>query len=154
MKRFVIISLTLILLSVPSMSLGLKGEKEVIYNLVSDHYKGINEGRSEDIMELYTEDIILMPPYSPEMIGKENVKPFSKNTHNNVAFDFNYKVEEIIITGDWAFARSTVRGFLISKNKKAAILDQMKAIHILQKQKNGSWKIARFIFNPSTPPNK
>jgi ketosteroid isomerase-like protein len=86
----------------------------------------------------------------PEVSGKDKARIFSEATHKDVDFDFSYRVDEIILSGDFAFVRSTVQGFLAPKSMNIAVLEQMKAIHMLKKEE-GVWKVYRFMFNSNVP---
>lgn len=126
-------------------------ERDAVYQVIADYFKAINAGNQEEILKLYTEDAVVMVPFAPSRIGKSTIEAESKGTYKIIDFDINFIVDEIIISGDWAFARSRTDGRVIVKTTGDTMVDKGKSIHILHKQSDGSWKIARYMFNTSKP---
>ena len=126
-------------------------DEEEIRSMVATYLQLVNEGNAEEILKLYTDDAVAMIPFGPSLEGKDALRKESFGTHQEVKFDLAYDIKEVVVSGDWAFARTTVDGILTLKAIEASALDKMKMIQIFNKQDDGSWKIARFIFNPSTP---
>ena len=64
---------------------------------------------------------------------------------------FSLSVDEVQATGDWAFERGRYEITLAPKAGDAPMDDTGKYITIYQRQSNGSWKIARDIWNSDQP---
>ena len=82
----------------------------------------------------------------PAIIGKEAIR---KRNQYMLEIDYNvtYPTEEVKVFGDWAMRRGTLKGTW--KPKEEGKLGQVnnKALQILHKQPDGSWKITHNIFN-------
>ena len=56
------------------------------------------------------------------------------------------------MVGDWAFERANYTFRLTPVAGGAAMQENTKNLRILQRQPDGSWKIAREIWNSDNPP--
>jgi ketosteroid isomerase-like protein len=92
----------------------------------------------------FTDDAVWMPPDQPPLIGKDawwswigggwDQSTLQQHTTNH---------KEIVIAGDWAFEWHT------ETQVGEGWQHNSKGIWILQRQNDGSWKIARYCFNGS-----
>jgi ketosteroid isomerase-like protein len=62
------------------------------------------------------------------------------------------KIEEVRVAGDWAFSRGTYAFTVIPKAEGEIEKGDGKYLSILEKQDDGSWKLARDCFNLNEPP--
>jgi ketosteroid isomerase-like protein len=99
-------------------------------------------------LALYTEDAIELPPNQAAVQGKaaiqswmEGFPPFS-----------NFQVQSLEIggQGDLAYDRGTY-SMTMTPPGAAPIEDRGKYLTICRKQADGSWKIARLIYNSDLP---
>ena len=56
-------------------------------------------------------------------------------------------MDEVEIWGDWAYARTTITGTATPYGDGNPIQIDMKALQILRRQPDGSWKVSRYINN-------
>ncbi len=68
----------------------------------------------------------------------------------SVTFDL-YETDEIEVAGDLTYERYTGRWTVTPKDGSDAVEQAFKGIHILRRQTDGSWKIARDIWNSDEP---
>lgn len=61
-------------------------------------------------------------------------------------------VDEIIVFGDWALERHHEMSVYLPADGSDPVTSYNKGIHILQRQSDDSWRIARYIWNPDPPP--
>ena len=92
----------------------------------------------------FTDDAVWMPPDQPPLIGKEAWWSWiGGGWDQSTIQQLTVNHEEIVIAGDWAFEWHTEtqvgEGWQVN----------FKGIWILQRQDDGSWKIARYSFNQS-----
>ena len=99
-------------------------------------------------LALYTEDAIELPPNQAAVQGKAAIQackeafpPFS---------NFQEQSLEIEGQGDLAYDRGTY-SMTVTPPGAAPIEDRGKYLTILRKQADGSWKVARFMFNSDRP---
>jgi ketosteroid isomerase-like protein len=99
-------------------------------------------------LALYTEDAIELPPNQAAVQGKAAIQackeafpPFS---------NFQEQSLEIEGQGDLAYDRGTY-SMTVTPPGAAPIEDRGKYLTILRKQADGSWKVARAMFNSDLP---
>jgi len=99
-------------------------------------------------VSMHTEDAVLMIPGMPEVIGSKKIHSFVLDFFQDYKFEFpEWKSEEIVVAGDWAFHRFSGIAVIIPKNGDDSIRLDRKYLDIYRKQPNGEWKVARHIFN-------
>ena len=122
-----------------------------INSVVEQWQSGTNSGNAAGVAATSTRDAVLMPPHSPAVLG-EAIRPFFQEAFFDL---FRVKVslasDEIQILGDRAFRRGTFTLTLTPKSGGEDIGDQGKYLEIWERQTDGSWKIARDIWNSDKP---
>ncbi len=88
-------------------------------------------GSIEELMSVYTDDVIYMGAGGPAIHGaadmraaNDPVSPYAFTMHN----------DEVVVTGDWGYARGTYDGN-----------DQY--LMVVRRDADGEWRIAREIWN-------
>ena len=105
-----------------------------------------NDADVSRMTALFTEDAVLMPTDEPAITGRgpigEHYQEFFDQTPSKILL----RPVETRVAGDWAFERleMTVTMPGGSENVMEA---KVKYLWILERQKDGSWKIARAIYN-------
>lgn len=107
--------------------------------------------RSDDFdryFELFTDDAVWMMPNSFKDVKVEEARSFYRFT-DKFRFDQKTTVEEVVLMGNSAYVRVGFDGYLRSKFDESAppLRSISRHIWILKKQLDGSWKIARDIWN-------
>ena len=125
--------------------------KNVINEVWEEYASSLGAGDLDRWISLYIDDGIQMPPDVPRNIGKEKIKAFNQNTADLFHWKMAINCEEVRETDDWGFARGTYTFELIPKKEGETIKGSGKFMTILEKQDDGSWKIARDIFNYDAP---
>ena len=101
---------------------------------------------------LIVPDFIAMPPESPVVVGKEANMESWNEFFEESTFEFTVTTDEVVAADDWAFLRGTGRWTLTPKEEGEPRQGQVTYLHIFQKQADGSWKLARDIWNSDQPP--
>ncbi|HXZ43167.1 MAG TPA: DUF4440 domain-containing protein [Terriglobales bacterium] len=101
----------------------------------------------ERLMSLLADDIVMMHPNRPAVIGLAANRADLLGAFEKFQIDQTVVSDEIVIAGEWAFDRSRATTTLAAAGG-AAVTVHSKAITILCRQADGSWKIARVIGNP------
>jgi uncharacterized protein (TIGR02246 family) len=118
---------------------------------VSDEFrKNMVAGDWAPLVNLYTEDGVLMPPGGPSVEGRPAIDAFMKAFPKvtEMAFD----LEEIDGRGDLAFVRGAYRMTMEIAGAPGPVTDEGKFVEIRRKQADGRWLIAVDIFNSNLPP--
>jgi uncharacterized protein (TIGR02246 family) len=109
-------------------------------------------GDAERVANAYTNDAVLLPQNGPAVTGKSAILAFDKGFFDQYApSNFEISSDEVQTMGDWAFDRGTYKFMATPKAGGEPLNDQGKYIVLLQRQADGSWKLARDIDNSSAP---
>ena len=101
----------------------------------------------------FTDDGVWMPPDMAPLVGKEAWWSWVKQWWDQVAVErMKVSPEEIVVAGDWSFVRYNETTVYVPKAGGEPGESYFKGIWVLQRQANGSWQIARFIWNISPAP--
>ena len=108
-------------------------------------------GDASGLAGLYTEDAILMPPEKPAAAGRQAIEAVFRTTFDRFSAKLNIAFDEIEIAGDWAFERGSYALTLTPKAGGEPIQETGKYLMILRTDSDGSWKLARDIWNADWP---
>ncbi len=122
-----------------------------IESLRDAHVAALNAGDAEGWAGCFTEDAVQMPPHFGANAGKAAIEGWSKGFLGMFACRFSLSVDEVQATDDWAFERGRYDITLTPKAGGESMDDNGKYITLYQRQSDGSWKIARDIWNSSVP---
>jgi len=102
----------------------------------------------------FSDDGVWMPPGLTALRGRDAWWGFAQQWWNDsTVTDIGVTTEELIVIGDWAIERhSEFQVFTIGDNPEPVTL-YFKGVWIFQRQDDGTWKIARYIWNESPPPS-
>ncbi len=123
-----------------------KTEKTAIDKLLFSYRDALNTSDVNKVLPLYTNDGVFMPSNAPSAIGQEQVKSAYEFVFSQIQLNIEFYVDEIVVNGDYAFARTTSKGTTLIHANKQTIAEENRELFVLQKV-NGQWKIARYMFN-------
>ncbi len=115
------------------------------------HVAALNADDADAWVACFTDDGIQMPPHFGTNVGKAAVRAWSKGFLSLFTCRFNLSVEEVQVPADWAFERGRYDITLTPRASGEAMDDIGKYITVYQRQSDGSWKIARDIWNSDQP---
>ena len=151
-KLFPIVATMLVFaLSGCAPQVDVEADAAAINRLLDEDTTALNAGDAVGLVALYTEDVVLMPPDELAVIGKEARRAFLQTFFDQYTLELARSTEEVVVADDWAFARSTQTSTLTPKDGGEPIERSGKVIHIYQRQPDGSWKLARAIWNFDQP---
>lgn len=88
-----------------------------------------------------------MPPAERPVIGQQAVRTWHETVWKQNKYECTGTVDEVQIVGESAFVRGTFSGVLTPTRGGAAKRDSGKFFNVVRRQPDGSWKIARAIWN-------
>ena len=125
-------------------------DKVAITSVLSAYETALNASDIEAIRRLYTEDVVLMRPFRPSVVGKAAVRQPSAAGARKLNIKFT--IAEIVeMTPDWAFARTNSAGTITLNATGATSPEANQELFIFRKDMDGAWKIARYSFSPTIP---
>ena len=108
-------------------------------------------GDASSLAALYTEGAILMPPEKPAATGRQAIESVFRATFGQFSAKLNIDFDETKIAGDWAFERGSYALTLTPRDGGEPIQESGKYLMILRRDSQGSWKLARDIWNADRP---
>lgn len=121
-------------------------EKTAIEKLLFSYRDALNTSDVNKVLPLYTTDGVFMPSNAPSAIGQEQVKAAYEFVFSQIQLNIEFYIDEIVVNGDYAFARTTSKGTTLIHANKQIVAEENRELFVLQKT-NGQWKIARYMFN-------
>ena len=122
-----------------------------IKDLMKQFAMAINSGNLDAWMALWTDDGIQMFPGAPSRYGKKQIYAGMKPAFDQFILEMKILNEEFRVSGDLAFARGTYTESLIPKAGGEKENYDGKFLTVLEKQRDGNWKVIRDCFNSNVP---
>lgn len=117
---------------------------------VSDQFTKLLIARDfEALVNLYTNDAVLMPPHHPAAHGRTAIGQWISGFPRVTAMTLG--IEDIDGRADVAYVRGTYTMTLHPEGAPAAVQDQGKYLEIRRRQADGSWPVAIDTFNSDRP---
>ena len=98
----------------------------------------------------YSEDTVVMPPNQPTVVGRDAVRDWMASFPRVTRAEF--EIDEVEGGGEFAFVRGRYSMTMEPEGAPGPIHDQGKYIEIRKRQPDGSWLLARDIFNSDLNP--
>jgi len=127
-------------------------DKAAITSVLSAYETALNASDIEGIRRLYTEDVVLMRPFRPSVVGKTALPQSAAAGARVSTLNIKFTIAEIVeMAPDWAFARTNSAGTITATATGATRPEANQELFIFRKDADGTWKIARYSFSPTTP---
>ena len=118
-----------------------------INGLYNQNTLACSTGNVELYLSSFTEDAVVMPPGFPIMIGEEELRSQIKGLFGMFNLELPYTVDNVIVHGDWAYARSSYLYSMSPKEGGETVTIAGKELDVIEKQADGSWKISIQCYN-------
>ena len=128
-----------------------EADQEAINALRDQFLAAYNAADVPGVVACFTDDAVVMAPNEPAVEGSEALAEWQQAFFDLFAADLALSSEEVVVSGDWAFDRGTYTQFLTPASGGDAIQDRGKYLVALERQPDGSWKIAREVWNSNNP---
>ena len=129
-----------------------EADVEAIATSLEQELAAVNSGDAEAFQAAITNDAVLMPPNEPPVTGKEAILAWQQAFFDQATVQLSISFEEVEVAGNWAFARRSWARTLTPVAGGEPTQDNGQVVHIYQRQADGSWKVARIIWNSDNPP--
>ena len=121
--------------------------KDEITEMLNEYISSHVEGDRDRFMNIWTDNGVQMPPGSPTHIGKDNIRTANENSFILFNWEVNINVEEVREADNWGYATGNYDFKRTHKETGEIFTGPGKYLSIWEKQDDGSWKMARDIFN-------
>jgi ketosteroid isomerase-like protein len=127
-------------------------DKAAITSVLSAYEAALNASDTDAIGRLYADDVVLMRPFRPSVVGKAAVRQPSVVGSRVSKLNIKFTIAEIVeMAPDWAFARTNSAGTITVTATGATSPEANQELFIFRKDAVGAWKIARYSFSPTIP---
>ena len=127
--------------------------KEAITALLAKYNDALNASSTDEVMALYAEEGVFMPPYSPSAAGAEALRKAYDAVFKAITLNVKFTIAEIVdLAPAWAFARTNSAGTTLDHATGSKSVEANQELFIFKKDSGGSWKIARYSFSSTNPP--
>ncbi|MDW3193416.1 MAG: SgcJ/EcaC family oxidoreductase [Cytophagales bacterium] len=129
-----------------------KVDKEAIEALLMTYKKSLNTSDATLSASLYTKDGIFMPTEAPSAIGTENILKSYEFIFSQIQLTIEFYIEEIFVENNLAYAVTSSKGTTLIHATGTTVPEANRELFVFEKVE-GQWKIARYMFNKTTPKN-
>ncbi len=127
-----------------------KQDKEAIETLLMTYKGSLNTSDPKLAASLYSKDGIFMPTEAPSAIGTENILQSYTFIFSQIQLNIEFFIDEIVVEGDLAFATTSSKGTVLIKEANITLEEANRELFVFEKI-GEEWKIARYMFNKTTP---
>jgi uncharacterized protein (TIGR02246 family) len=127
------------------------GDIQALNAILAEHVAAVNSSDTAATLADFTDDVIYLPPAGPPVRGKPALASFVGSFYEAFTADIGMVAEETILMGDWAFQWGVLTGAVrpLVGGQEAPL--NGKWAYLYQRQSDGTWKIARDIYNSEPP---
>ena len=109
-------------------------------------------GDADAILAKSADDMIFMPPHEGKKTGKEEIGSWLRGFFKQFSMtELAMPEREVIVSGDWAFERSSYAWVIVPAGGGEAISDQVNFLGIWHREADGVWREVRAIWNSTRP---
>ena len=84
-----------------------QADVEAINHVREAHITALNDGDVNAWVAAFTDDGVQMPPNAPANLGRESIRAWSQAFFAPFRVEGTLLVDEVQVSGDWAFERGT-----------------------------------------------
>ena len=122
---------------------------------VSLHEEVLKASLSHDInliLNVFTDDAILMPPNDTTVFGKDEIRSWWEDYFSFFRITSVKETErQMTVVGNQAFDRQSFSVTIVPKERGARILDDIRSLIVWRREADGTWRIAQQIWNSTKP---
>lgn len=118
-----------------------------IRNVLKSYEQSLNDGDVRGVIQLYTDDAVLLAPDAPSSVGIDAVRAAYTATFQAIRLNITFDIAELkLLSPEWALLRTNSTGIIKIVANDAQIPEGNQELFLLHKS-YGRWKIARYSFS-------
>lgn len=127
---------------------GQDSDKDRIVSVIETYQDALNGSNVDGVLEVYAPDGVFMPEFSPASVGLPEVRAAYEKVFKAIDLDVKFRIAEVVVlSDDWALVRTTSDGTIRINASGAKVGNDSKELFLLRKQRDGTWKFARYAFS-------
>ena len=129
-------------------------QRAEIEQVLKSYERTLNAGDVGGVVQLYTDDAVLLAPEAPSAVGIKVVQDAYTAIFQAIGINITFEIAEVkLLSPEWAFLRSNSTGVIKILANSAQIPGSNHELFVLRKSQ-GRWKIARYSFSSILPSAK
>jgi uncharacterized protein (TIGR02246 family) len=126
--------------------------EQAVADVLAAYSAALNSSDTNDVMSLYTDDGVFMPPYSQSAVGREAVRQAYDDVFAAIQLTVKFNVAEIVeMSPNWVFARTNSAGTTLTHATGKTSAEGNQELFIFRKDRDGKFRIARYSFSSTNP---
>jgi len=106
----------------------------------------------DGMAQAYAPDAVILPPGGPEVVGGDAIRAWFQAAVDRFRFEeYRLTTTELVTHSDWALRRGGMFWKLAPKDGGDPVVLDTKFLQLWQRQPDGSWRIARGLWNSNAP---
>jgi uncharacterized protein (TIGR02246 family) len=135
----------------PRQGLQSEQRRAGITAVLRSYQQALDAGDVDGVVELYTDDAVVLPPNAPSAVGIAAVRATYTGIFQAIDIDLTFQIAEVkVVSRDWAFLRSTSQGTITVLATGAKLPSSNHELFVLHRSR-GAWKLARYSFSSVLP---
>jgi uncharacterized protein (TIGR02246 family) len=127
-------------------------DKAAISALMSAYEAALNASSTAQVLPLYMDDGVFMPPFSKSAVGKEAVRVAYDRVFEAITLHVKFTIAEIVLLSpEWAFVRTNSAGTNKINGTGVVSAEGNQELFVLRKDRGERWKISRYSFSTTNP---
>jgi uncharacterized protein (TIGR02246 family) len=123
--------------------------------VLTEYEAALNASDTNAVMPLYADDGVFMPPYSQSAVGATAVQKAYDAVFEAITLTVKFNIAEVVeMAPGWVFARTNSAGTTTDHASGAKSAEANQELFIFKKNAEGKWKIARYSFSSTNPPQR
>jgi uncharacterized protein (TIGR02246 family) len=125
-----------------------------IEQLLAQYERALNANDVQGVVQLYTDDGVLLPQGTPSVVGIKAIQKFYAGTFQAIDLDLKFHIAEVqVLSNEWAFVRTTSTGVIKILANATQVPASNQELFVVRKNA-GHWRLARYSFSSTLPPAK
>jgi uncharacterized protein (TIGR02246 family) len=130
------------------------GTRMEIEQLLAKYARALNASDVQGVVQLYTDDSVLLPQGSPSVVGIKDVEKFYARTFRAIDLDLKFQIAEVeVLSHEWALLRTSSTGIIKVLADGTTAPSSNHELFVARKNA-GQWKLARYAFSSALPAAK
>jgi uncharacterized protein (TIGR02246 family) len=122
-----------------------------IVEVLKSYEQSLNASDVAGVVQLYTDDAVLLPPGAPTAVGIDAVRATYAGLFQALRLNLTFEIAEVnVVSPDWAFLRSSSTGVATVLANGTQAPSSNHELFVLHKN-HGRWRLARYSFSSVLP---